>query len=210
LISSKISGTKILDVGCGYGSLVNFLTELDLMVEGIDHNEHSVEIAETLFPSARVRLSGAEYLDESRYGTYDTVVLKDCLHHLVGEGDLDRSFKGIRRMLKDNGRLVIFDPNPILLLRLGRKLIFHRDTEVTLALALTILEKHKFRIKEVSFYELIGLPLSGGYVGVRFVPNMKFLNSTIAFLNDLLSKAINTIGLGRYFLLRYLICADKI
>ena len=62
----------------------------------------------------------------------------------------------------------------------------------------------------MEFYEILGLPLSGGYVGVRLVPNLAFLNSSVAGLNRLASAAANGLGLGRWLCWRYIVHADMV
>jgi len=210
LIASKISGSRVLDVGCGYGSLVDFLKKEGWEAEGIDNDLESYNVAQKLFPNAKLKLMDAkiigDYYDD---GTFDTIILKDCLHHLIGEEASEVYFLNFRRILKSKGRLVVLDPNPIWILRFARKLILHKDPEMGLEYALRLLEEEGFRLKGVNFYELIGLALSGGYVGIQFIPNLKLLNRFVAFINHRASIGIYRLGLGPFLCWRYLIYADK-
>jgi SAM-dependent methyltransferase len=210
LIASKLSGRRVLDVGCGYGSLVNYLTEQGFEAEGIDDDEKSVSTAQAVFPGVKVRLENAESLDEYPSSSFDSVVLKDALHHLVCEGDFQVSSKTLRRLLKPGGRLVILDPNPMWILKTARKLSAHDDVEVDPKLALRLLEENSFQPLGIEYFEMIGLPLSGGYVGVRFVPNIGVLNRAVAGLNTGVSKLAGQIGLGPNLCWRYLIHADAV
>lgn len=210
LIATNISGLRVLDVGCGYGSLVDFLKKEGWDAEGIDNDPGSYHVAKKIFPNAELELRDAKEIGDY-YGnnTFNTIILKDCLHHLIGEEDLEVYFLNFQRVLKNNGRLVVLEPNPIWILRLLRKLILHKDPEMGLKCALRLLEENGFRVKGVTFYEVIGLALSGGYVGIRFIPNLKFLNRFVAFINHRASIGINRLGLGPFLCWRYLIYADK-
>lgn len=209
LIASRLSGNKILDAGCGYGALVDFLLRKGYQPEGIDFNKASIDVATRLFPNAKIKLADIEGLNEYSDSSFDTIVLKDSLHHLAGEGNLKASFKNFRRILKANGRIVILDPNPIWVLRLARKIAFHKDPEVKLESTLHLLDREGFSVKGIEFYETIGIPLSGGYVGVRLVLNWGYLNRIIAGANKAMSHLVNQLGLGKYLCWRYLIYADK-
>jgi SAM-dependent methyltransferase len=210
LITTKISGSRVLDVGCGYGSLTDFLIKKGWDAEGIDNDLESYNVAHKLFPNAKLKLMDANKLgDYYGNGTFNTIVLKDCLHHLVEEEASEVYFLNFRRILKSKGRLVVLDPNPIWILRLVRKLILHKDPEMRLKYALRLLEEEGFRVKGVIFYEVIGLALSGGYVSIRLIPNFKLLNRLVAFINHRTSIGINSLGLGPFLCWRYLIYADK-
>jgi len=208
LIAQQLSGARVLDVGCGYGSLVNFLRGRGFEAEGWDADAASVDVARRLFPSAPISLRRIEDALDSETGAYDSIVLKDALHHLVAEADIERAFDRIGRLLRDGGRLVVTDPNPTWALRLARKLARHVDPEAPCELALQLLSTHGFDVREVRYHEVIGLPLSGGYVGIRWVPNWRLLNRAIASGNRRLSDALDRAGLGRGWCWRYLIAAD--
>lgn len=211
LIAAKISGSRVLDVGCGYGSLVNFLNKEGLDAEGIDNDPESYNIAKHLFPNVTLKLMDAKKIgDYYGNGIFDTIVLKDCLHHLAEEETPEVFFLNFRRILKSKGRLIVLDPNPICILRLARKLILHKDPEMRLEYALRLLEEESFRVKGVNFYEVVGLALSGGYVGFQFIPNIKLLNQWVTSINHRASIGINRLGLGPFLCWRYLIYADKI
>jgi SAM-dependent methyltransferase len=201
--------SHVLDVGCGYGALVDYLSQGGHQVRGIDLHEESVAIAHAIFPQAQVSVDAAESLTKDFAGHFDAIILKDVLHHIVGEGDPISSFKAFRQLLRDEGRLVILDPNPMLILRLARTLVRHQDPEANPQLAQKVLTENGFVVQQMTYYEIIGLPLSGGYVGYRLVPNWKPLNQVVAGTNHVLSRALVALGLGRYLCWRYIICAQK-
>jgi len=208
LIASRLMGSRILDVGCGYGSLVSFLIELGYRAEGVDYDGANIEVAKEMFPKANVRQANGEDLANYPDQSIDSIVLKDCMHHLVGEGDVQKAFRMFRRVLVPKGRIIILDPNPTLIVRAARMLVSHKDPEASLECTLHILEESGLQVKGVDFYETIGLPLSGGYVGPRLVPAIGPIEQTIALLNKWLSKAANGTGLGKVVCWRYIVYAD--
>jgi SAM-dependent methyltransferase len=208
LIAARLTGKRVLDVGCGYGSLVAYLSERGYAAEGVDYDSEGVDIAKQIFTHARVRQSNAEDLADYPDHSFDSIVLKDCMHHLVGEGDVQRAFRSFKRVLVPSGRIVILDPNPMLFLRIARKLISHVDPEAPLECTLRVLEEQSFAVNDVAFYETIGLPLSGGYVGMRLVPAIDGLERAVAGLKRILSAAVNGGYLGKLFCWRYIVQAD--
>jgi SAM-dependent methyltransferase len=208
LIADRLAGKKVLDVGCGYGALVAYLASQGFDAQGVDFDEESVTVANRLFPEAKVSLANAESLDQYPAHSFDSVVLKDALHHLVCEGDFGKAAATFRRLLVPGGRLVILDPNPMWILRTARKLSAHQDVEATPDRALEVLRENAFKVRGMDFYETIGLPLSGGYVGVRLVPNIGLLNQTVAGCNQAVSWVVNRVGLGRQLCWRYVVYAD--
>ena len=208
LIASHLVGKKVLDVGCGYGALVAYLASQGFDVQGVDFDRESVSVANRLFPQAKVSLANAESLEQFPAHSFDSVVLKDALHHLVCEGDFAQAAATFRRLLVPGGRLVILDPNPTWILRLARRLSAHYDVEATPARALEVLRENAFTVRGMEYYEIIGLPLSGGYVGMRLVPNVGLLNRIVAACNRGASRLVNRIGLGPQLCWRYVIHAD--
>lgn len=103
------SGDRILDVGCGTGSLLDHLP-WDIEYVGYDLNERYIA-------SARER-----YGDRGRFlqacvgdplpldpGTFDLVVAKAILHHL-DDDEADELLRSTHRQLRPGGALVTVDP----------------------------------------------------------------------------------------------------
>jgi 2-polyprenyl-3-methyl-5-hydroxy-6-metoxy-1,4-benzoquinol methylase len=201
--------SRVLDIGCGYGSLVNFLNKQGVNAVGIDYNAEHIAIGKQLFPEANIHVVNAESLETYTDGSFDVITLKDTLHHLVWENDTASAFANISRLLTPQGVLIVFDPNPMWILRLARRVIKHVDPEVSPQLAQQTLEKYGFKIVQQSYYEVFGLALSGGYVGVPLVPNIKIANQAVAGLNALISRGLEMVGLGRFVCWRYMMVAHK-
>ena len=79
LIAARLTGKRVLDVGCGYGSLVAYLSERGYAAEGVDYDSEGVDIAKQIFTHARVRQSNAEDLADYPDHSFDSIVLKDCM-----------------------------------------------------------------------------------------------------------------------------------
>ncbi len=102
---------KLLDVGCGTGSLLKVAKRLypDNQMFGIDIDKNVLEIARRKLVSTGVQLinSGAENLpfpDKS----FDAVVSTLIFHHLPAEIKR-KALLEIRRVLKPNGRFLLVD-----------------------------------------------------------------------------------------------------
>ena len=208
LIAARLKGDRVLDVGCGYGSLVSYLSARGFAAEGIDSDPASIPAAREMFPDASVHLEGAESLSRYQDASFDSIVLKDALHHLVCEGDFRASCEEFRRVLVPRGRLVVLDPNPMWILRLARRISAHEDVAVGPKRALTVLADNGFEVCGIAYYEVLGLPLSGGYVGLRLVPNLAFCNAAVAMTNRFASSIVNAMKLGRQLCWRYVIHAN--
>ncbi len=208
LIAARLAGNRILDVGCGYGSLVNYLSTCGFRAEGIDFDPVSIEAARRIFPAAPVHLENAESLNRYPDASFDSIVLKDALHHLVCEGDFRVASQTFRRLLVPGGRLVVLDPNPMWILRVARRIAAHDDVSVDPQRALSVLSDNGFEVRGIAYYEVLGLPLSGGYVGVRLVPNWAPAIACVAGLNQFASLAANALKLGPQVCWRYVIHAD--
>ena len=141
LIRQRIRGRRVLDLGCGYGALTDHLARAGFEVEGWDNDPASLEQARRLFPGAPIL--GHDLLEAvaGREKSFDTIVMKDSFHHIVGEGDPVLAFAAVRALLADSGRLVVLDPNLTPFLRLARWLIRHQDEEAPIALARSLLRE---------------------------------------------------------------------
>jgi SAM-dependent methyltransferase len=207
-IAAQLRGKRVLDIGCGYGSLVAYLQEQGYDAHGVDADSESVTVAQRLFPHADVRLGRIEELEAEGVEPFDSITLKDCLHHLVGEHHALEAFASIKRLLRPGGRLVILDPNPNWVLKTARLLAAHKDFQTPLTEARELLDQNGFQVQYTGYYEVIGLALSGGYVSVQLVPGIRALHTFVARANSLLSRLSHRLGLGKFICWRYVIAAD--
>jgi len=105
---------RLLDVGCGFGSLLQEAHRLGVEAHGIELASWNAQTARADLPGAvRVHLGDAERLP-FQDATYDGVVFKGVLHHLGHPGKaLDEAY----RVLKPNGMICIFEGDPTSLYR---------------------------------------------------------------------------------------------
>lgn len=100
-----VPGGRLLDVGCGSGEWLAFMSSLGWQVEGIDFDQRAVDVARQ--NGLQVRCGSLEqqnFPNES----FHAVVLNHVIEHLPDPaGTLLESV----RVLKPGGKLVLFTPN---------------------------------------------------------------------------------------------------
>ncbi len=96
---------RILDVGCGVGAFVRRLREFSSNVYGIDIDEERVRRGAAQVPN--LALSVGEYLPFAD-DTFDVVLLHEVLEHVTD--DL-ATLQEVRRVMRPDGRAVVFCPN---------------------------------------------------------------------------------------------------
>jgi SAM-dependent methyltransferase len=97
---------RILDVGCGPGSMVPYLPRSEYV--GFDANPDYIQQARRRFPEAHFTCDRVnEYnLPQSEY--FDVVIALGILHHLDDQ-EAVQLFRMARRTLKPQGRLITLD-----------------------------------------------------------------------------------------------------
>ena len=100
-------GDKVLDVGCGPGTLRHFLGEVDYT--GVDSNKEHIAIAKKNgFPKDRYLVGNVVNTFTSHDTTYDLIILMGILHHL-GDLEVQSLLLGLKNLLNRKGRIVTFD-----------------------------------------------------------------------------------------------------
>ncbi len=97
---------KILDVGCGDGTLGSMLLKNSNEIFGIEANEGAAEIAKKR--GLRVKVQDIESGFSFNNNTFDVVVAAEIIEHIL---DTDFFIDEVRRVLKPNGFLVLSTPN---------------------------------------------------------------------------------------------------
>lgn len=204
-IAHWVWGKSVLDIGCGFGQLVEQLRTKDFQATGIDMLEDFIKAGKQRYPAADLRCIP---FDTSLFPNehFDTVILKDTIHHIFEESDLHKFWMNVRDICRR--RVIIMDPNPTLFLRLSRRLIRHVDPICAPSEAKQSLIKAGFSIVHQGYHEILAFPLSGGLVGIPLVN--KRLGPWVLQLDPLVERFIEKLSLSERFSWRYLIVADLI
>ncbi|MBZ0202799.1 MAG: class I SAM-dependent methyltransferase [Ignavibacteria bacterium] len=207
-IADYVTGNKILDMGCGLGTTTNYITNSVKECIGIDYDNELIDYCKTTYPNCKYLVADAEKLpfDDN---SFDTIILRDALHHFFGEADFDKVKSEILRVAKSNARIIFFDPNVNFLLKTMRKLSSHVDEECNYETAIEIMNDMGFKIIHHSFNTVYSLPLSGGYVGINFIPSVKLFYKIVLRTENVYEWLINKLGLGRHLCWRYLIVGKR-
>jgi SAM-dependent methyltransferase len=206
LVAQSVAGESVLDVGCGFGSLTEHLRVRGFKATGIDLLAEGIAEGKKRYPLADLRVAASEELDFPE-ASFDTVVLKDTIHHIYEEDDVAAFLNSVRRIARR--RVVVLDPNPTFILLLSRKLIGHVDPVCSPSDAARVMSQAGFKVVGVSYSELFAFPMSGGYVGPALLPaRPRLLGSLALALDAALFKLLEAAKLGRFCGWRYLLVAD--
>jgi SAM-dependent methyltransferase len=205
-IAEWVVGKSVLDVGCGFGQLTDYLRRRGFQATGVDLLEPCIVAGRQRFPEADLRLARSEDLDFPDK-SFDTVVLKDTIHHIYEEDDVGAFLAQVRRVARR--RLVIQDPNPMFILLLARRLIGHVDPVCSPVDAKRVVTEAGFQVVKIDYSELFAFPMSGGYVGPVLVPGRpRALGSLLLGADEAAFTILKALGLARFVGWRYLLVAD--
>ncbi|MCD6460987.1 class I SAM-dependent methyltransferase [bacterium] len=104
LLAKKLKGLKVLDVGCGLGTLVNMLTQEGADVVGVDINLTGRQIFEINIQQMDFNKEPLPFQDAA----FDIVICADVLEHTFYPKKL---LAEISRVLKKTGEVIISYPN---------------------------------------------------------------------------------------------------
>ena len=80
--SDRLSGRRVIDLGCGTGTIAGYLTRLGFDVLGIDYSENMLTIARNNYPKNQFR--NMSILDlPSDLGKFDGIVLSYVANHFT-------------------------------------------------------------------------------------------------------------------------------
>jgi len=104
-------GSSLLDVGCGWGLLLQTLSQKDksLKLFGIDISPEMVKVAKRNFQNSKqveIKEGSADKLPY-KSNSFDNVTCILSFHH---HPDSQQSLREMYRVLKPKGRLYLFDP----------------------------------------------------------------------------------------------------
>ena len=102
------SGDRILDVGCGTATILKYLKYIEYV--GIDINTDYINVAREKYGELGLFIcdTGESNVIEG-LAPFDTVLMMGVAHHLDNDS-LSNTFSMIKKVLKDNGKLITIDP----------------------------------------------------------------------------------------------------
>ena len=190
-IAMLSEGDKALDYGCGTCILFPQMLEKGCMVIGLDLSYDMLHLCEPTSGNVlRVCADGcnAPFADN----TFDSIICRGSIHHLP---DLEKAFREIFRLLKEDGCLVFSEPsNDSIINYLARKIMYRKSEEFHE-------EDEGFRRKEiVPMLEEVGFRIEASR-------GFGFAAYTLAGFPD----KINILGKipGRCLITRLLILVDR-
>ena len=149
IIQQRINkGSRILDVGCGYGHFLKVCDEYGLETYGIDISEYAIKQAKHNTNAHLLIHDVNKGLHIFRSNFFDVVTLFDVLEHLWCPY---RVLREVHRVLKPKGRLIMTTPNLNSLMRFLKRDKWHGYHDKT-HLYLFTLQSLKFLVERAGFY----------------------------------------------------------
>ena len=120
-------GRRVLEVGCGTGTITQFLADRDLVV-GVDVSPEYVRIATDRFrdrPNVVIRLQDiTQSIEELRQDRFDSAVSVNVFEHIA---DDVRALQALHALLEPGGTLTLLVPShPVLMSPFDRAIGHHR------------------------------------------------------------------------------------
>lgn len=174
------NGAKILDVGCKHAFLCDFLTE-----KGFDCDYYGVDISEKVIENLKRKKGSFQVCDVMKGlpfedGKFDYIFCLELLEHVDNPTFLLNQFK---RVLKNDGILLLSTPNPYNWLYILAELLRFPDTEghimsFTFQNICRLVDFCGFRVKKrIGTYALMPYTLHGIRTGnyLMFPGSLTFL-----------------------------------
>jgi len=102
----EIEGREVLEIGCGYGRVTQFLAGLPCRFVAIDPDSDRLVMARDLLPNVDFHCASGECLPFTD-GRFDCVIFTQSLHH---HSDGRTALREAARVLKQDGRIVVIEP----------------------------------------------------------------------------------------------------
>jgi ubiquinone/menaquinone biosynthesis C-methylase UbiE len=181
-LMDEVPRGRILDVGCGYGEIINCLQKRGEII-GLDVSFERLQQASK---------HGQTVLGDGRClpfcdGQFDVVISGFVLHHIENYGEV---LSEIHRCLKADGYLVLIESvENNLLFRLGRTMFRRRD-------GLPILSRYTYEEFVETLHEVNFTPVKEKrfYIGTGLVPTYLGLSSLIPLTDRIDEMIENMIG----------------
>jgi ubiquinone/menaquinone biosynthesis C-methylase UbiE len=112
IIAEHVTGRTALDFGCGTGRSTRFLKKLGFNATGIDISSSMIQLAQNADPDGEYRLVESGDFGAFRPATFDLVLSAFAFDNIPGDAKRRELLRGLRRLLKDQGRIVLLGSTP--------------------------------------------------------------------------------------------------
>lgn len=202
LIRAAIAGTRVLDVGSGYGTLTRELRKRGLFVTALEPHAETRRLALEWF--------GVSASPDDVYSapleprSIDTAIFRESVEHL----DMELALSRLRELAV--GRVLIFQSNLNWMLRLTRAWLAHEEfNPKTRRYYEEALARHGFAVKSVIHRDVVAFPLSGGLLVKQKCPRIEIAERLLVRVDESLGRAFDAVGFGPLACWRFLIVADR-
>ena len=101
------AGMDVLEIGCGVGTVVDWLRQKGCRAKGTDISAKAVAYGREKYPGIELAAEAAEKMSWGD-GSFDMVVSFDVVEHLV---DVEVHLEEVRRVLREGGYYLVGTPN---------------------------------------------------------------------------------------------------
>lgn len=109
LLKPLVKGKKVLDLGCGFGSLSQWLHEQKALVQGQDLSQKMIELAQESYPHLKFQ-QGPSHKIKLAQKSVEVVASALMVHYLK---DPKPTFKEVARVLKPQGHFIFSFHHPV-------------------------------------------------------------------------------------------------
>jgi SAM-dependent methyltransferase len=107
ILTAVKDGSKLIDVGCGNGRLIEYLKDKRIDYLGVDNSPELLALAQGNYPDKRFVLSDILDLDNNVVGQFDYTLAIAVLHHLPGEASRLQSLEQLRKVTVPAGKIIL-------------------------------------------------------------------------------------------------------
>jgi ubiquinone/menaquinone biosynthesis C-methylase UbiE len=115
IVSSHfMSNPRVLDIGCGEGTNVNFMSRKNINAQGVDFSDGLVKQAHARYPQLASQISQGDALHlQFEDASFDVATLIGVLHHIYSREDQILAIQEALRVVRKGGVVIIRESNLI-------------------------------------------------------------------------------------------------
>ena len=185
-LSDSVSGTRILDVGCGTGRISRYLAEHGATVVGVDFSAHAIATARSQSPGSNPSYRVQSIFDLDEEESFDIVVVVGVLTVACrNRTDLLNALSRIRNAVKLDGKIFLLEP-----IHSG---FLHRVLNMRLCKFLKVMSEAGLGVDEITHCQFWPMRLV-----LAFLPWPRFITSTGYHLGQWTMALLGNRFLGDY------------